>query len=86
MSHSEMSKDIKIKSLEIVIGQKTLTLTLEEAKQLKDRLDELFPEKVMVLPSWPTYIPFNPVTLITPKFDKWEVTCKNNILSCALDN
>jgi hypothetical protein len=53
-----MSKEVQIKKIVIQIGQKELNFTLEEAKELKDRLIELFPEKVICLSSWPTYIPF----------------------------
>ena len=41
-----MSEEILIKGLTIAIGDKTIVLTLEEAKKLKIALDDIFKERV----------------------------------------
>ena len=51
-----MSEEIFIKGLTIAIGDKTIVLTLEEAKKLKIALDDIFKEKVTYVPTqFPAY-------------------------------
>ena len=60
---------VEIKNINLKIGKKTLTLTVEEAKKLKDVLDSLFGENIIYkeiikeegrttyIPLWPTMQP-----------------------------
>jgi len=60
---------MSIQSIKIKIGNETKELTVKEARELKDALDELFPRHTpqwipphTVTPSLPTWIPPSPFT------------------------
>lgn len=53
-------KEIKIESINLVIGKKEISLSLEEARKLKNALDELFQERNF-RNTYPVYIPYDPV-------------------------
>ena len=42
-----MNKEVSIKKVVLSIGKKEIELTVEEARQLKDSLDQVFGEKVI---------------------------------------
>lgn len=54
---------MSIQSIKINIGDETKELTIKEAKALKDALDELFPAKARVDPTWfsKTITPIQPI-------------------------
>jgi hypothetical protein len=80
-----------IKKIELDLGKKTVTLTPEQAKKLKEALDELFGEKVVReehhhhdhhrywwhwdYPHW-TY-----TTTTTPMYNTWTATNTGNTLT-----
>lgn len=76
MKKSEM----KIEKISIKMGDKTVELTLEQAKELKDILNDTFPEPVVNQPAtfpYPIYIerPY-------PYWKQWDtVWCGNTINS-----
>jgi len=49
--------EIEIKTVEIKIGEKTIKLSLEQARELKGALNDLFPDPgySWVVPAWPIY-------------------------------
>ena len=49
---------VKIKKIEIKINKKTIILSLEQARELKGALDDLFP--VYPQPYYPVYPPYQP--------------------------
>ena len=53
--------EIRIKSVEIKIGEKTIKLSLEQAKDLKGALNDLFPD-----PAYPWAVPIYPIYPIYP--------------------
>jgi hypothetical protein len=67
-----MSK-VKVEKIEITIGDKTISLTHSELKELRDAIDKVFPEKIQWMPSAPVYIE-RPATPWPFKY--WEVTCQ----------
>jgi len=77
---------IEIGKIELKIGDTVISLTLKEAKQLKEILQEAFPDKGMgTFWSYPVHIP-------TPKrrWDDWWVTwgqrsqdCTSSVLSIS---
>ena len=77
-----MKNSVQISKIQIKIGQKDLILSLEEAKELKDKLCELFTQRVVLSPDWPVYIPYdNPAPLIPPYIPYWEVTCSADTIT-----
>lgn len=78
------SKKITVSKIEIKIGDKVLTLTPAELKELKDVLERTFPsESVKFIPSQPIIIdrpwlyPVAPQWPVVPDRPGpiWEVTC-----------
>jgi len=59
--------EIKIKSVEIKIGQKTIKISLEQARELKGALNDLFPDLVYypIIPTCPVYPSCLPWTYTT---------------------
>ena len=51
-----MAETIAIDKIRVIIGRKTLELTPPELKELRDILNELFPETVRIVPSTPIVI------------------------------
>lgn len=71
---------VAIQKIDIKIGQKTLSLTPEQAKELKQILNDMFEEKVVhehhhhserYWWNWPTYSSM-PAPL---PYEKWTITC-----------
>ena len=63
-----MEKEIKVSSINLVIGKKELSLTVEEAKKLKEALDVILTEKVVYRDSiWARPYPSYP----------WITWCQN---------
>jgi len=64
---------IKVDTIKITIGRKTLELTPEELKELRDVLEATFPSKMTV------YMPTAPTIIERPGFPTpwrhWEITC-----------
>jgi hypothetical protein len=55
---------MSIESIKIKIGNETKELTVKEAKELKDALDELFPQR---MPQWiPSVTKSNPIPAWVP--------------------
>ena len=68
--------NVAISKIEVTINKKTLELTLEEAKELKEILNEVFEKAMPVVPvvepvPQPIYIP-NPQPY---RWYQWEITC-----------
>lgn len=55
---------IKVETIRITIGRKTLELTPEELKELRDILDETFPK--YIVPPTPA-----PIIIERPVYKKW---------------
>lgn len=51
-----MKNKVEISKINIKIGDKEIPLTLEEAQELRQILDETFGQKMVVYPSPPIYI------------------------------
>ena len=77
-----MSNSVQISKIDIKIGDKTLSLSLEEAKELKDRLSEFFPDNITIQPYWPVYIPYSYTETPDPFPSKWEFTCGDSSNTC----
>jgi len=60
-----MTKNVKVSNINIKIGKKEVTLTLEEAKELRELLNETFGDKETM------YVP-NPY----PVYPIWERPCR----------
>ena len=88
MGKSIKQESIKISKIEIVIGEKKLELTPDEAMSLKKVLNEIFPdEKIVYVPSQPIIIkeyepyPIYPSYPYSPDpFPWWQpsITCGTN--------
>ena len=68
------NKNISIGKVELEINDKVIRLSLGEAKELKNILDELFPQ--------PTYIPSQPIYYNPNPWRYWEpyyTTCGGSI-------
>jgi len=69
-------KDVKITSLELELGKKKVSLTIGEARKLKNALDELFATKVIHEEhhhhDYPNYWWYK------PSRNPFYVTCENN--------
>ena len=64
-----MEDKIQITNIELKVGKNKFNLSLKEAHELKDILNETFPEKEIV------YIPNQPVYVPIPyrSYDYWKV-------------
>jgi len=51
-----MSKKVKIDRIRITVGEKTIDLTPDELKELREVLDAIFGEKTVYLPGQPIVI------------------------------
>ncbi len=60
-----MSKETKISKIELTIGGKAIVLTIEQAKELKDILLEIWPQPVKVRVE-KEYIPAEPIIINRP--------------------
>ncbi len=76
---------VKISKLNIKIGKKEISLTLEEAKELQEILNDTFGEqKTMCIPSYPVIIPPSPVIIkrsVIKEYQpwrRWDVTWTAN--------
>ncbi len=71
MSKSNDENKISVEKISIKIGRKTLDLTPEEMKELRDILDQTFPkEKTVYLPSQPIIIQRD-YPWVWKKYDHW---------------
>lgn len=63
-----IAKKIKVERIEIKIGDKSISLTPEEMKELRDIIDQTFPKEVVYVPGRPIIIekPIYP-----PPIDPW---------------
>ena len=76
-----MSNSVQISKIEIKIGEKVFSLTMEEARELKTHLNQLFYDDSGRY-FWPIFIPYPIYKEISPASKPyWEVTCKNNTLN-----
>lgn len=79
---------IKVSKIEITIGNKTISLTAAELRELKDVLEQLFPEqKTVYIPSAPIIIergrepwPIVPRWPTNPIYPYWTATCSGETL------
>ena len=73
-------QEIKINKVEIKIGDKTLSLKMEEVIELKDILNKYFEPVVRNFNTpptvWPYYLPY----MTTTTYPYWTVTCQNEAL------
>jgi hypothetical protein len=85
MKGLEMSQKVAVSKINIKIGKKEIPLTLEQAKELQELLNETFGNKneVVYVPGSPVYIP-HPRPYRYPK-TYWSVTT-DNIDSTAVFN
>ncbi len=62
---------VKVKEIEIQIGKQTIKLTVEEAQELKEVLNNTFPEKEYIPLPWslPPAQPYQPPPVITYDFN-----------------
>src|SRR5262245_45274545 len=67
-----MKDTIQVTKIEIRIGAKTLSLSIEEMKELKEILNDTFPNPVQILPPAPVVIE-RPIYPRWP-WSKWDVT------------
>ncbi len=77
-----MSDTIKVETIKIQIGRKTLELTPEELRELRDVLDATFPK-----PKKESVMPYYPVIIHEPSprpWKYWEVTCDAKSHSATL--
>lgn len=96
-----MSKDVKVTSINVQIGQRKIELTVEEAKKLKGILEDIFGKATEVKliereiikdRTWPyPYIHWTSQPLYdtgkAPKYRPYEITCDSskNLLQCRAD-
>ena len=72
---------IEVSKIEIKIGGKVISLTLAEAKELRDILDETFPKASPVTIIRDHYYPrpyYAPIWVSQPStnpYKQWEITC-----------
>lgn len=89
-----MSEKIKIEKVEIKIAGNILSLTIEQAIELRDILAETFPKASTVVHHFfqKTYLPsYSPPVFVAPSYvppsfptPGWEVTYKAGALSAGL--
>jgi len=74
MSQSK-NKEVKINTIELVIGNEKIKLSLDQAKELKKILDELFvrqtTKEYITVPYYPYYIKYD----YPHKY--WEIMCED---------
>lgn len=86
-----MKDKIEIKKIVIKVGEKELSFSLEEAKELQDILNKTFGgEKTVWFPSYPIYIeverpyrivsPYNPYLPTWPTYVTWGTTITDGTL------
>lgn len=76
-----MSKQIEVSKVVLRINGKEISLTLEEAKELRDILDNAFPKPPVTvthverhfLPNTPILNPV--INMPQPSWKRWEITC-----------
>lgn len=76
-----MSKKIELKNIEIKVGEKTLNLSLEQARELKSILTELLPDCKVI--TEPIYIPARPWWYDYP-FTHWDVLRSGTTISFSV--
>lgn len=84
-----MSEKVEIKKILIKIGKKEIELSLAEAQELKQILDETFGTKVVEVhyDRWtPIYVSYPQIT--TPTWTYWQTTTSGGtyILNCTSQN
>jgi hypothetical protein len=85
-----MEKDVKLDSINLKIGSKTIELTLEEAKKLKGILEDLFGKEVIkeIFPNIWYYRPyFVDYPVIKPSYEPYityNATSMQNSLDITL--
>lgn len=86
-----MKEKIEIKKIVIKVGEKELSFSMEEAKELQNILNETFGgEKAIYFPSYPVYIeverpyritsPYNPYIPTWPTYTTWNTTVSDGTL------
>jgi len=84
-----------IKNITLDLGDKEVSLTLDQAKSLKSALDDIFGKETVIYRdnSWwwnrplitgPTYLTDKDSTYRPDTDDYYTVTCSNNTLSVAI--
>jgi len=76
----EQKKLVEIKNIEIQIGKKSLTLSPEEARDLKEALDKLYPSPKVIRESIPYPYPVYPKPYTDPW---WRYTWYDNTSTVA---
>lgn len=66
-------KEIKITKVTIEIGNKSIELSLDELRQLRDEIDRALPRKTVeyvptYVPTWPVYKPTVPYWRTSPNY------------------
>ena len=81
-----MMEKVTISKIELIVNDKKIELTINEAMELKDLLNKTFEkEKVEIIPypvypSYPVY-PWWQSPLYTITYDAWTTTCQGDTLT-----
>ena len=77
--NEEQKTKVEVTKVTVKIGKKELTLSLDEAKQLRDELSKALGD-VRYYPSWPTVIYQQPPQVYSPTIYplKYEAWCGSN--------
>lgn len=70
--------DVMISKLEIKLGDRTISVTVEEARALKNLLEDIFGHQPLISPREILIYPYPyPQPYYPPNQPMWEITCKS---------
>ncbi len=73
-----IKENITVSKIDIKIGAKTISLSLDELKELREVLNNLFPESVRFVPTYPVTIPYFFYPSEPYKWGGWETICQGD--------